>query len=168
MILEERASKQRLAVLTTHLKAREGALLSTLRNEQGNDLLAFMNEHCRGLPIIVCGDFNAEPSEPVYTTMTGANTRLQSSYAFLRDGREPPYSTWKIRGDVDCCQNLDYIFYTPDRLTVEGGVDAPTEEDLGPDRAPCRSYPSDHFSLICDFTFIPQPDVEESTSTSHL
>lgn len=159
---------QRLAVLTTHLKARQGALLSSLRNEQGKDLLAFLEEHCKGHPIIVCGDFNAEPSEPVYSTMTGTNTRLESTYGFLHDGREPPYSTWKVRGEVDCCQNLDYIFYTPDKLTVEGGVDVPTEEDLGPNRAPSLSYPSDHFSLICDFSFKPQSDVEESTSTSHL
>ncbi|KAK3876474.1 hypothetical protein Pcinc_018739 [Petrolisthes cinctipes] len=170
LVLEERSTGQQLVLLTTHLKARQGALLASLRNEQGKDLLAFVEQHCKGRPVIVCGDFNAEPSEPVYTTMTEASTGLHSAYSFLNDGREPTYSTWKVRGEVDCCQNLDYIFYTPDKLTVEGGFDVPSEEDLGPNRAPSLSYPSDHFALICDFTFKPQLDVEEcsSASTSHL
>ena len=153
LVLEERSSGQRVLVLTTHLKARQGALLASLRNEQGKDLLSFLDAHRTDEPTIVCGDFNAEPSEPVYSTMTDASTRLQSSYAFLNGGAEPDYSTWKVRGEVDCCHNIDYIFYTPASLQVTGGVDVPTEEALGPGRAPCLAYPSDHFSLICDLAF---------------
>ncbi|KAK8378476.1 hypothetical protein O3P69_011174 [Scylla paramamosain] len=153
LVLEERSSGRRLLVLTTHLKARQGALLASLRNEQGKDLLSFLNTHRSNEPTIVCGDFNAEPTEPVYSTMTEASTRLRSSYAYLNGGSEPDYSTWKVRGDVDCCHNIDYIFYTPESLQVTGGVDVPTEEDLGPGRAPCLAYPSDHFSLICDLSF---------------
>ncbi|XP_045119502.1 nocturnin-like isoform X2 [Portunus trituberculatus] len=153
LVLEERSSGRRVLVLTTHLKARQGALLASLRNEQGKDLLSFLDTHRNDEPTVVCGDFNAEPSEPVYSTMTDTSTRLQSSYAFLNGGAEPDYSTWKVRGDVDCCHNIDYIFYTPSSLQVTGGVDVPTEEALGPGRAPCLAYPSDHFSLICDLTF---------------
>lgn len=155
LILEERATEKQVVVMTTHLKARQGALLSSLRNEQGKDLLSFLNEHSQGRPTLVCGDFNAEPIEPVYATMTEKSTGLASSYSLLHGGLEPKYSTWKVRGEEDCCHNIDYIFYTPNNLRVEGGLDAPTEKDLGPGRAPSLAYPSDHFSLVCDFSFSP-------------
>ncbi|XP_042226925.1 nocturnin-like isoform X2 [Homarus americanus] len=166
LVLEERTTGQQLVVLTTHLKARQGALLSSLRNEQGKDLLSFLSEHSHLRPTIVCGDFNAEPSEPVYATMTEETTGLESAYALLHGGQEPRYSTWKVRGEQDCCHNIDYVFYTPVSLHVEGGLDVPTEKDLGPGRAPNLSYPSDHFSLICDFTFSPIKDADITTDVN--
>ena len=151
-ILQELNSGKEIAVITTHLKARKGALLSTLRNEQGLDLLSFLEENYEGRPAIVCGDFNAEQTEPVYTTMTQGNPELDSAYAQLYDG-EPPYSTWKIRGDGEFKQTIDYIFYTGSNLQLESGLEFPSEEDIGPNRLPSFSYPSDHFSLVCDFSF---------------
>lgn len=47
-----------------------------------------------GRPIIVGGDFNAEPTEPVYRTMKSHKIKLKSGY-FL-NGKEPPYTTWKV------------------------------------------------------------------------
>lgn len=64
------------------MKARNGALLSKLRNEQGKDLLKFAEEFAAEKPIIVCGDFNAEPWEPVYGTMVDSKSLpLSSAYA---------------------------------------------------------------------------------------
>ncbi len=61
-----------MVVATTHLKARNGALLSTLRNEQGKDILSFLSGHTDGEELVMLtGDFNAEPDEPVYATVTG-------------------------------------------------------------------------------------------------
>ncbi|XP_045620387.2 nocturnin isoform X2 [Procambarus clarkii] len=168
LVLEERTTGKQLVVLTTHLKARQGALLSSLRNEQGKDLLSFLNEHRQVRPTIVCGDFNAEPSEPVYTTMIDGTTGLESAYALLNGGKEPQYSTWKVRGDQDCCHNIDYIFYTPVSLHVEGGLDVPTEKAMGPGRVPNLSYPSDHFSLVCDFTFLADKDTRNDTSSLEI
>ena len=85
--LRSKATKEEFCVATTHLKARTGALLSTLRNEQGKDLVDFVTlEATEGRrssiigevkvnskghrAVICCGDFNAEPTEPVYATMT--------------------------------------------------------------------------------------------------
>ena len=66
----------RLCVATTHLKARNGALLSTLRNEQGKDIVQFLSDITEGDPadtaVVLTGDFNAEPTEPVFTTVTGS------------------------------------------------------------------------------------------------
>lgn len=61
---------------------------------------------------MVCGDMNAEPVEPVYATLTQSQPSLSSAYAIVNDGQEPPYSTWKIRGDGEAKHNLDYVLYT--------------------------------------------------------
>lgn len=75
-------SGQEFCVCTTHLKARNGALLSKLRNEQGKDLLKFAEEFSESKPVIICGDFNAEPCEPVYGTMIdNKSLPLSSAYA---------------------------------------------------------------------------------------
>lgn len=81
-ILKVLETGQEFCVCTTHLKARNGALLSKLRNEQGKDLLKFAEEFAVDQPIIVCGDFNAEPWEPVYGTMVDSKSLpLSSAYA---------------------------------------------------------------------------------------
>ena len=73
--LQSRADPSvRLCVATTHLKARNGALLSTLRNEQGKDIVQFLADNVEAededAAVILTGDFNAEPTEPVFTTVT--------------------------------------------------------------------------------------------------
>lgn len=153
LILKDKCTEKELCVSTTHLKARKGALLSTLRNEQGKDLLQFISSHAAGRPTIVCGDFNAEPTEPVYNTMCSyPNLSLDSAYKI--SGSEPPYTSWKIRGgEGEVVYTIDYIFYTKHSLTVSSILNMPIESDIGEDRVPSMSYPSDHFSLISDFYF---------------
>jgi nocturnin len=157
MLLRIRESSQEICVATTHLKARTGALLSTLRNEQGKDLLDFVTSHYGGRPVIISGDFNAEPTEPVYLTLLNNQTlRLASAYAAPGDGSdaartEPPYTTWKIREEGEVCHTIDYVFYSQDSLSVEAVLDFPTGDEIGEGRVPSFGYPSDHFSLVCDF-----------------
>lgn len=95
VILRDKHTDEEICVATTHLKARNGALLSALRNEQGKDLLEFIAQHAGNRPIILSGDFNAEPTEPIYSTVLGHDLlQLASAYA---NPAEPPYTTWKIR-----------------------------------------------------------------------
>uniref|UniRef100_A0A182NAR4 Nocturnin n=1 Tax=Anopheles dirus TaxID=7168 RepID=A0A182NAR4_9DIPT len=83
-VLRTRDTRQELCVTTTHLKARKGALLSKLRNEQGKDLLYFIDGVAGNRPVILCGDFNAEPIEPVYSTVLNYKALgLASAYADL-------------------------------------------------------------------------------------
>lgn len=73
-----------VCVCTTHLKARTGGLLAKLRNEQGKDLLNFVRNVSGGRPLLISGDFNAEPTEPVYSTMiNNESLDLSSAYADL-------------------------------------------------------------------------------------
>lgn len=72
--LRSKKTNKEVVVATTHLKARNGVVMPTLRNEQGRDLMEFLSDQARGRPTICTGDFNAEPGEPVYQTMTAAKS----------------------------------------------------------------------------------------------
>lgn len=75
--LRSKLTGEEILVATTHLKARSGALLSTLRNEQGKFLLEHLNREAGNRPVVITGDFNAEPSEPVYETMKNGSGSLR-------------------------------------------------------------------------------------------
>lgn len=162
MTLRCRSTGRRLCVAATHLKARSG--WEWLRSAQGSDLLRqlqnVVQRHAGGeagshIPLLVCGDFNAVPAEDVYRRFITSPLRLDSAYKKLsRDGStEPRYTTWKIRPTGECCSTLDYIWYSQDALAVDAVLDMPTEEQIGPNRLPSFSYPSDHLSLVCDVSF---------------
>ncbi|XP_032578265.1 nocturnin isoform X3 [Drosophila sechellia] len=174
--LRMRSSGREFCVATTHLKARHGALLAKLRNEQGRDLIRFVKQFAGDTPLLLCGDFNAEPVEPIYATILGCDLlRLGSAYADVKLDRveilhpsedvgefvaksmkrEPPYTTWKIREEGEECHTIDYVFYTPDRLKIKNCLDFPAGEQIGKNRTPSFQYPSDHFSLLCDFELLP-------------
>ncbi|KAK3918694.1 Nocturnin, partial [Frankliniella fusca] len=168
-VLRHEASGREVCVATTHLKARAGALMSTIRNQQGIDLLNVVAAHADGRPVLLAGDFNAEPSEPVYrTVLQHPALRLASAYSKAShraqedDGivhgdpvaasaqGEPPYTTWKIREEGEQCHTIDYIFYSRSAFSVSALMDFPSGEALGPGRAPSYQYPSDHFSLCAE------------------
>ncbi|XP_071373645.1 nocturnin-like isoform X2 [Centroberyx affinis] len=156
-----------VCVAVTHLKARSG--WERLRSSQGSDLLRQLQnfvQKCPGgppgapaidsdTPLLICGDFNAIPTEDVYRRFALSPLGLDSAYKKLsRDGlTEPEYTTWKIRPTGECCSTLDYIWYSQNKLSVEAVLDMPTEEQIGPNRLPSYNYPSDHLSLVCDFSF---------------
>lgn len=236
--LRVRETGKEFTVCTTHLKARHGALLAKLRNEQGKvsfvraalnsgkfiidcffrfsqDLLKFVQSVANDRPVLMCGDFNAEPNEPIYSTIINHDQmKWSSGYADImgdvnserqqkesadadnaqtNDGnaeihpksraeelasREPPFTTWKIREEGEVCHTIDYIFYTMDKFKVSAKhhchVDAfgihfhpfrsfsqvknclqfPHDTEIGKNRTPSFRYPSDHFSLLCDFEFV--------------
>jgi nocturnin len=72
LLLTHRKTGKELCVATTHLKARAGDLLTSMRNEQGKDILDWLQTTRESRPVIISGDFNADPGEPVYSTMTGS------------------------------------------------------------------------------------------------
>ncbi|XP_039964519.1 nocturnin isoform X3 [Bactrocera neohumeralis] len=199
-----KSTGKEFCVCTTHLKARHGSLLSKLRNEQGRDLLHFVKQFCGEKPVLICGDFNAEPTEPVYATvLSGKQLQLASAYADIKAERdecnndsaeehkastdssddaqtqsaeeeeadaehvqlcddkviksiqcEPPYTTWKIREDGEECHTIDYVFYTPEQFKVRNCLEFPRDDEVGKNRTPSFQYPSDHFSLVCDFELL--------------
>ncbi|XP_040030550.2 nocturnin isoform X1 [Gasterosteus aculeatus] len=161
---------RRLCVAVTHLKARSG--WEKLRSAQGANLLQSLrgitfqcgsSRHDEAplgaVPLVVCGDFNAEPSEDVYRRFSSSALGLNSAYKLLSANgeTEPAYTSWKIRPSGESCSTLDYIWYSHEALSVQRLLDIPTEEQIGPDRLPSYHYPSDHLSLLCDVSFREQP-----------
>ncbi|XP_067899916.1 nocturnin-like [Heterodontus francisci] len=147
-------------VAVTHLKACSG--WERFRSSQGCDLLQNLESITdgAGIPLIVCGDFNAEPTEDVYKQFTKSSLNLNSAYKLLsEDGQsEPPFTTWKIRPLGESCHTLDYIWYSQHAFSVNRLLNLPTEEQIGPNRLPSFHYPSDHLSLVCEFSFLDQLD----------
>ncbi|XP_006629686.2 nocturnin isoform X1 [Lepisosteus oculatus] len=147
-------------VAVTHLKARSG--WERFRCSQGSDLLQNLQSITKGtgIPLLICGDFNAEPTEDVYRHFANSSLNLNSACKLLsHDGQsEPPYTTWKIRPSGESCHTLDYIWYSQHAFNVDSVLDFPTEEQIGPNRLPSYNYPSDHLSLVCDFSFTGEPD----------
>ncbi|XP_050424607.1 nocturnin-like [Adelges cooleyi] len=150
IVLQNKSSLNKLCVATTHLKSMTGKDNEFLRNQQGEELLKFVTQHASGCPTVISGDFNAEPTEPVYTTMI-SDPQLSLKSAYNISNKEVEFTTWKIRGRCEIKRTIDYIFYTTNYLTVSSTVDMPSEELIGKNRIPSINYPSDHFSLITDF-----------------
>ena len=148
LVLQHRQTARQLCVVTTHLKARKGALLANIREQQGEDLMSWLEELSDGRSLILTGDFNAEPSEAVYQTITNnKELRLASAY----DNTSLDYTSWKVRDTGEEKQVLDYIFHSPDLRTLRT-LDVPSEEDLGEARLPSLAYASDHLSLLADIS----------------
>jgi len=96
-------------------------------------------------PLIVVGDFNADPAEPAYRRMTDAGFRSAHLEA---NGTEPPL-TWPSgivapggddEGEPGC---LDYIWLRGPIVAESSGLafDRPATDDP-------TLYPSDHFGLV--------------------
>ncbi|XP_071975512.1 nocturnin isoform X1 [Engystomops pustulosus] len=159
-VLQCKETGRLVCFAVTHLKARSG--WERFRLAQGTDLLRNLESVTQGatIPLVVCGDFNAEPSEEVYKRFASSSLNLNSAYKVLsHDGEtEPPYTTWKIRPTGESCNTLDYIWYSQHALKVNSALSLLTEEQIGPNRLPSFNYPSDHLSLVCDLGFSVDPD----------
>ena len=141
--------RQPLVCAVTHLKAKPG--FESLRHSQGRDILKGISLlKDENTAVVVCGDFNAEPTEPVCDLMkqNEFNLPLMSAYESAT-GSEPTFTTWKIRPRGEVKHTIDYVWHSKD-LGVAQCLKVPQDEDVGDDRLPCKEYPSDHISLVFD------------------
>ena len=113
------------------------------RVEQIERMLAWLDRDTRGLPTVICGDFNAyaEPPEPAVRLM---KSRYRSAVETAQ-GREPE-KTWTTpvnTYDPSPHGTLDYIFVSPEWRVVDAGLafDKPAAFDP-------KIYPSDHLGLF--------------------
>ena len=115
---------------------------AAVRAEQATVVIDWLGEVSG--PLLVVGDFNADPTEPTYGLMLGAGFRSASVEA---NGAEPPV-TWPsgiqapgmdVDGDPSC---LDYI-WVRGPIAVDScrlAFDRPAVDDP-------TLFPSDHFGL---------------------
>ena len=99
--------------------------------------------------MILCGDFNADPTESVYKTIS---TRFSSAYKqALKD--EPVFTTWtKRQTEKEMKRTLDYIFYTESDFKVSAVVSLTSPSLMKP--IPNIEYPSDHLSLVAHLNLL--------------
>ncbi len=127
----------------------------------------------RGLPLVICGDFNSEPTSAVYELLETSGVdpnhpdlssdpcnvlpdaselvhglQLQSAYAYVL-GAEPPYTNYTemFKG------TLDYIWCTAPILRPLAITNAPTQEEIerSGKSMPNVQASSDHVLLSVDF-----------------
>ena len=128
---------------------------------------------------ILMGDFNSEPKSSVYELLQKGRVSqdhsdlakdligilpkverlrhdlaLASAYETVL-GEEPVFTNYT----ANYKGTLDYIWYSADRLVPTAALDIPSpvelEENCGKGGGmPHTKYPSDHFSMCCDFSFI--------------
>jgi endonuclease/exonuclease/phosphatase family metal-dependent hydrolase len=117
----------------------------SIRATQATALVEWLADRPAPDPLVVVGDFNAEPVEPTYRLMTAAGFR---SAHLVANGVEPAV-TWPsgiqapamdIDGDPGC---LDYIWV---RGAIE--VDSCRVVFNRPAVGDPTLYPSDHFGLV--------------------
>ena len=139
-------------VAVTHLKAKTGH--DEYRLAQGKHLQLELSSFAQDLPVIICGDFNAQPTELVYQYFSSkGELQLESAYATARKGKEPAFTSWKFRPGKQSKYTIDYIWYSRGCLQVKGVWSTPTEEDIGETALPCLSYPSDHLAICASLQF---------------
>lgn len=176
---QNRGGRTALCVVNTHLYANknqpEVKLWQTLALV--NEVENFISS--RDLALIMCGDFNSEPSSSVYEFLSEAcvvNSRADiegsESSVYLPDisliahnvdmtsvmstalKMEPAFTnfTTNFKG------TLDYIWYTPGRIKVMACAAIPEEKDLLEcgDALPNAVYPSDHVMICCDVALLAQ------------
>jgi len=130
----------RLAVAVTHLHHLPEDL--SVREGQARQLVEWLGE---ADPLVVVGDFNADPTEPAYHLMSDAGFRS----AHLEANGTEPAVTWPSgivapgsddEGDPGC---LDYIWLRGEITTVSCRLawHRPAADDP-------TLFPSDHFGLI--------------------
>ncbi len=127
----------------------------------------------RGLPLVICGDFNSEPTSAAYELLETSGVdpnhpdlrsdpysvlsdaselvhglHLQSAYAYVL-GAEPPYTNYTemFKG------TLDYIWCTTPLIRPLAVTNVPTEEEIhrGGKSMPNVQASSDHVLLSVDF-----------------
>jgi endonuclease/exonuclease/phosphatase family metal-dependent hydrolase len=91
-------------------------------------------------PILLLGDFNAEPNSPVYSMLKATFQDLYCSKRHRELCSGPTFNAFTLTETDD--KIIDYFFGSPELIPIQYKVlQTPFE----------RSYPSDHFPLVLTF-----------------
>jgi endonuclease/exonuclease/phosphatase family metal-dependent hydrolase len=97
-----------------------------------------------GLPVIVTGDLNAEPTSAPYRVFTrdtipGAIPPLRDAFAISRDGHYGPASSWTAFKAIEPGRRIDYVLVSAPIAVLAHGI----LTDRWDDR-----FPSDHLPVV--------------------
>lgn len=168
--LRHRTSGVNIVVAVTHLKAQRSALNEWTRCRQVEELLAAIDEEAKraaandgvhATPILILGDFNADPPsqvqfkesavEHLLTRHRGAGRPVYHSAYNIHDPPEGLFTSWKTRGTSTTKRIIDYIFYAGETMQCVATLKVPPVEELEPTKLPGLRYPSDHLHIGAKF-----------------
>lgn len=184
-----------MCVVNTHILADPG--FTDVKLWQSNMLLRSLEQTCKHMPMLLCGDFNSMPDSAVYELLRHGSVRqdhedmkidpcgllkrcnFSHNLAFSTaydtcNGREADYTNYT----EDFKGTLDYIWYSHESMVVLAISQVDDETQLSQETAlPSSTRPSDHVSLVATFKFrdlrenstdpAPPPNVRRQSSGYH-
>jgi mRNA deadenylase 3'-5' endonuclease subunit Ccr4 len=154
---------------TTQLAERCTIACEGLRKRQVAQFLAAMQEAQQQHPdatSVFGADLNAV-AYPVrgvapntirrISKWTGSHTTtptFASAYPLASSKHDGAYTTWTLRGPIETCRVVDYIWYSQQGLQCVGTLDVSPADMMAPERMPSMRYPSHHVPIMACLAFI--------------
>ncbi len=137
LLLEAQQSQQKYWVFNTHFDHRGKV---ARRNASSLILKKIKQLNTANLPVILMGDFNVEPTDPVYTILTDglADTKMVSQFPAF--GNEGTFNGFKFQQPLT--RRIDYIFADTNQVNILKYATLSDSKD-------CR-YPSDHLPVFVE------------------
>jgi endonuclease/exonuclease/phosphatase family metal-dependent hydrolase len=137
-LLESKFDRKKLWVMNTHFDH----LGAEARRHSAELLIEKFAEFTQEVnaPLLLLGDFNAEPISQVYQLLQASFNDLSCSRRHRELCSGPTYNAFSLALDDD--KIIDYFFGSPELVSIQYQVvQTPFE----------RSYPSDHFPIVLTF-----------------
>ncbi|HEY9048378.1 MAG TPA: endonuclease/exonuclease/phosphatase family protein [Ohtaekwangia sp.] len=136
-VIHDAATKKTFMIVNTHFdhigEVARGKSAALIKEK----IAALRN----GLPVIVTGDFNSEPSQAAYRTMVDG-TVLKIHTARPASETQGTFCTFFVASEP--CRVIDYIFYSDGWSPKNYHVITDNDGSY---------YPSDHLPVICEFSW---------------
>jgi nocturnin len=132
----------KIVVGVTHLKAKSQN--KHIRLIQGQNILDYIKTISESMPVIIAGDFNADPDEPVCDLF---RVHFTSVYADV-ERNDHHFTTIKQREKL-YKRTIDYIWYSSKCKLVRRSS---MVKDIQYPYLPNENYPSDHLTIVAEFS----------------
>lgn len=140
--IEDNAS---LLVCSTHLKG--GPKTESMRAEASIDFMHFVSDNTCDMIVLGC-DLCESSTGDGYKHISD---KFKDSYSVANLGKQPDYTTWRVRPLGEEKFVNDFTFYNANNLRVCQVLNVPDEKCIGERRLPNINSASDHVPLITDF-----------------
>jgi endonuclease/exonuclease/phosphatase family metal-dependent hydrolase len=173
-MLQHKYSKQKIVVAVTHLKAQQSEVNEVIRSRQVEELLIVIDNEVKQLtdisfneqvPIIVLGDFNADPPSQIDFECSAIqkilNHRIETinspqefcyKSAYNIDDRSGDlFTSWKIRGTKVSKRIIDYIFFAGSSIQCTATLKVASRNHIEATKLPGLRHPSDHLHIAAKF-----------------
>ena len=121
-----------LAFLNTHFDLRSQAIVNSARLLRG-----WVERTAARLPLVACGDFNADKSSAAYEMLADGRT-LADAWRQVNGAGEDE-TTFHGFGQPDVAAAIDWLLVSPSLAVAEAAIDRTQRAGL---------YPSDHYPVV--------------------